>query len=470
MIPLHYEITDLRGHYFFEIGSKNDALISLKNNSSHHWLLSKQQVLQIHFRPGTVERLSETEITFSKAGKVITDYKKDTSANVLAINTPNDLELAPGQGFVLALKSLNISALGGSRSTQIMCNILEKGKTEAIFESVRTVELLHASSTQQSFSAPLFELEAIQKHHNLGTTEKFAYLFAVRLHPSLAPYLALRGQDFSFNQNSQLRIEGKPVKKVAIWFEEQGKQKALLNYSSIVAYEGSIEFTNKSPVPLNTDGVLFTVKVHVHDQHEPQSGKPEDEVYMSYNNIPGLPLGRLRVPISDHGHKNPEGRVLENFSPLLPAGSIVMWSGSRIPSGWALCDGTDGRPDLIGRFVMGAQRQPSYPNDRIGGHSEVTLSEAHLPRHKHHIDFWSSTQGSHRHELKELRVRGNEDGSNQFTVSTHGGDKKKHRSDFLTDYQGNHSHHVHGDTGYIGSSHPIDITPKYYKLAYIIKL
>jgi len=39
----------------------------------------------------------------------------------------------------------------------------------------------------------------------------------------------------------------------------------------------------------------------------------------------------------------------------MPAGSIIMWSGAiaDIPAGWALCDGTAGRPDLRGRFVVG---------------------------------------------------------------------------------------------------------------------
>lgn len=40
----------------------------------------------------------------------------------------------------------------------------------------------------------------------------------------------------------------------------------------------------------------------------------------------------------------------------MPPGVIVMWSGllSAIPSGWALCDGQGGRPDLRERFVKGA--------------------------------------------------------------------------------------------------------------------
>ena len=38
------------------------------------------------------------------------------------------------------------------------------------------------------------------------------------------------------------------------------------------------------------------------------------------------------------------------------SGMIMMWSGSiaSIPSGWGLCDGSSGRPDLRNRFVIGA--------------------------------------------------------------------------------------------------------------------
>ncbi len=39
----------------------------------------------------------------------------------------------------------------------------------------------------------------------------------------------------------------------------------------------------------------------------------------------------------------------------LPSGAIIMWSGVSIPSGWALCDGQNGTPDLRGRFVIGGE-------------------------------------------------------------------------------------------------------------------
>lgn len=52
-------------------------------------------------------------------------------------------------------------------------------------------------------------------------------------------------------------------------------------------------------------------------------------------------------------------------SGIIPAGVIVMWSGetTTIPSGWYLCDGTNGTPDLRDRFIVGA----STTNENTSG-------------------------------------------------------------------------------------------------------
>lgn len=51
---------------------------------------------------------------------------------------------------------------------------------------------------------------------------------------------------------------------------------------------------------------------------------------------------------------------------LVPAGVIVMWSGTLIPMGWALCDGTTYgtlvSPDLRGRFIVGVN---NYANAQL---------------------------------------------------------------------------------------------------------
>jgi microcystin-dependent protein len=80
---------------------------------------------------------------------------------------------------------------------------------------------------------------------------------------------------------------------------------------------------------------------------------------------------------------------------LLPVGVIVMWSGSvaNIPSGWALCDGTNGTPDLRGRFVVGAGG--SYAVGANGGAETVTLTTAQIPAHGHSGS--ASSAGGHSH-------------------------------------------------------------------------
>jgi microcystin-dependent protein len=67
-------------------------------------------------------------------------------------------------------------------------------------------------------------------------------------------------------------------------------------------------------------------------------------------------------------------------------GIIVMWSGSNIPSGWALCDGTNGTPDLRGRFVLGSGKGTDLTerkiNDKDGEENHTLIIEEMTP-HTH---------------------------------------------------------------------------------------
>jgi len=75
----------------------------------------------------------------------------------------------------------------------------------------------------------------------------------------------------------------------------------------------------------------------------------------------------------------------------VPSGVITMWSGAinDIPSGWALCDGNNGTPNLQDRFVVGAGNQ--YAVDDTGGSDSVTLSVSQIPSHGHGIDTESQS-------------------------------------------------------------------------------
>ena len=67
-----------------------------------------------------------------------------------------------------------------------------------------------------------------------------------------------------------------------------------------------------------------------------------------------------------------KARLIEMSGFLVPSGVILMWGGSAdtIPRGWALCDGTNGTPDLLDRFVVASGK--NYPQGSKGGAASAT--------------------------------------------------------------------------------------------------
>lgn len=131
---------------------------------------------------------------------------------------------------------------------------------------------------------------------------------------------------------------------------------------------------------------------------------------------------------------------------VIPIGGIIMWSGSiaTIPSGWALCNGYNGTPNLQDRFIVGAGA--SYGPGYTGGATSVTLSAGNLPPHSHnYYDIYYS----------EHNNGGNSPGSN------------------ATDYDNNpYAYQIYRSTenGNGLNSTPFDIRPPYYALAYIMRI
>ena len=67
--------------------------------------------------------------------------------------------------------------------------------------------------------------------------------------------------------------------------------------------------------------------------------------------------------------------------PAIPVGSIIMWNSATPPTGWSLCDGTNGTPDLRNRFVLGASS--GHGLGQTGGEETHTLSVNEMPNHSH---------------------------------------------------------------------------------------
>lgn len=185
--------------------------------------------------------------------------------------------------------------------------------------------------------------------------------------------------------------------------------------------------------------------------------------------------------------------ITDLYSKLFPVGGIIMWSGTiaSIPSGWALCNGTSGTPDLRDRFIIGAGSTFAPGNvggtlsqttniagahthgaiiDASGAHGHnitvngTALTIAQIPAHGHDI-LWQfqSPSGGTGDRASYLAATG----SVSQTQPAGGGQAHSHTAS--ADTQGLHTH-----TGTIQSAgdhtHTVDVTPPYYALAFIMKL
>jgi microcystin-dependent protein len=140
----------------------------------------------------------------------------------------------------------------------------------------------------------------------------------------------------------------------------------------------------------------------------------------------------------------------------VPQGGIILWSGSvaSIPSGWFLCNGSNGTPDLRNRFVVGAGS--TYAVNATGGADTVTLTTAQIPSHTHTATV---NDPGHSHGIE---LGGNTGGG----LNTGGASLPLGTSTTAISPSGTNISVSIGSTGG-GGSH--ENRPPYYALAYIMK-
>lgn len=167
-----------------------------------------------------------------------------------------------------------------------------------------------------------------------------------------------------------------------------------------------------------------------------------------------------------------------------------MWSGAfaDVPSGWALCDGSNGTPDLTDRFILGTNTEGEVGNvggvkthkhnliaaDTPAGTATVTAASAGTPAgtlnstgaHTH-----TFTQSSNAASPTLLAVDTTPTGvAAAGTTSSDGA----HSHIFTGNALGTHTHLLAGKTAVgetvAGNYGTNDILPPFFKLAFIMKL
>lgn len=167
------------------------------------------------------------------------------------------------------------------------------------------------------------------------------------------------------------------------------------------------------------------------------------------------------IDLADIGRQS-----LQNF---LPRGSIIMFSGTEkgMPEGWALCDGSNGTPNLVGRFIKAAKKPSNYSNENYGGANTIkyqpsgnidvlgcALSIDQIPKHNHELN---GAIVEHVDSTKYVPLVGHSDNP-IITMAT----KDNNGSDKVVE-------HTHAAI-FTGNESNLTIEPEYYEIAFIMKL
>lgn len=150
-------------------------------------------------------------------------------------------------------------------------------------------------------------------------------------------------------------------------------------------------------------------------------------------------------------------KIINSMDEAFFSGMITLFSGAitSIPNGWALCDGTNGTPDLRNRMIVGAGS--TYAVGATGGEATHILTTAEMPSHTH--TAWTDSQGAHTHTY--VHSSGSNSAPGGYTDGW---------SSYVdnTGVSGAHGHNVGIGANGSGAAH--NNMPPYYALAYIMKL
>ena len=125
------------------------------------------------------------------------------------------------------------------------------------------------------------------------------------------------------------------------------------------------------------------------------SGSGASLTSLNASNLQSGTVAVARIP-NLNANKITAGTIADarlSNSSLFVTGMIMMYNGSTAPSGWAICNGQNGTPDLRDRFIVGTGS--SYNLGNTGGANSVTLTATQMPNHAHAF----SGSASHSHTI-----------------------------------------------------------------------
>jgi len=236
---------------------------------------------------------------------------------------------------------------------------------------------------------------------------------------------------------------GLPLNGGFIYTYQAGSTTPLTTYSD----NGAV-FPNTNPIVLGTDG------------------RPQNEIWLTYGyNYKFVLTDSNNVTIQTYdnlygiiGVQSTSG----GGGAYVPSGLIAMWSGAigAIPSGWLLCDGTNGTPDLRSSFIVGAGS--TYSPGATGGSTDaIVVSHTHTATSS---STSTVTDPGHFHAYQKATVTAPQSGSSTAVFTANSSANTDSATTGISVATSTTT--TNQSTGVSGTNANL---PPYYALAYIFK-
>ena len=167
-------------------------------------------------------------------------------------------------------------------------------------------------------------------------------------------------------------------------------------------------------------------------------------------NIPEKPLDQ----INDQNLLNLKW-FKQLYNQLIPIGTIIMFNSiQNIPDGWHICDGTNGTPNLIGKFIKAGTSLETNKTD-LDQNNYLTINQENLPNHSH-----GSLSSKQEFLTSAYLTKGSSGISGTFYSATEGSEIKVATSSDTLNIS---------DSKTTFNNTPIKVEPNAYSLIFIMK-
>ena len=284
---------------------------------------------------------------------------------------------------------------------------------------------------------------------------------------SAGQVLTSDGTDLKWDNSSNLPAGSSA--QVAITDVSSGTPRLLLSTGSGTQKD----VLSNSNLTYNTSTQVITGKISTLSNHD-----TDDLSEGSTNQY--FTTARARASVSatgDLSYNSSNGQFSVSVPSAFVSGMIILWSGNtgNIPTGFVLCDGNNGTPNLTDRFVVGAGA--AYSPGATGGADSRTVTISGSDTVNISGSDTVNITGSDTVNISISGTTGNQNaGGNSGSYLYGDGSRRLHTHNFsgsgsdTVTISGSDTVNISGsDTVNISGSDTFDNRPRYYALCYIMK-